>query len=287
MRADVNRGAENAPPCGGHRLAYLAGMPSARVAPLQSWPVFLAVSGVVLTLLFVFLEPAPSQGLSPPMSALFWALHVLVPLAILQAVQSALSGLWRGGWRRPALTILLAGAIGAGLFTPIAVLIDAAFGLADRHPGGALLTRAVLAEEYANIAPPIMLVWLVLNYARLLRLPLDPSPEDHAASATPAPAFWDRVPRKLGRELVALSAELHYLRVYTDQGDALVLYPFGRAVEELSAAQGLRVHRSHWAARAHLVTLQPRGQGGQLVLSTGLRLPVSRSYRADVVAALR
>jgi hypothetical protein len=257
------------------------------VATLQSWPVFLAVSGIVLTLLFVLLEPAPSQGLTPAQSALFWSLHVWLPLAILQAVQSGMAGLWRGGWRRPALQVFLAGVIGAALFTPIAVLIDWAFGLADQQSGVGVLTRRAVAEEYSNVAPPILLVWLVLNASRLLRLPLAPSRPEAGGAVAPEPAFWDRVPRKLGRDLVALSAELHYLRVCTDQGDALVLYPFGRAIEELASAEGLRIHRSHWAARAHLVRLQPRGQGGQLVLSTGLRLPVSRTYRADVAEALR
>ena len=122
------------------------------------------------------------------------------------------------------------GVIGAALFTPIAVLIDWAFRLADQQSGVGVLTRSAVAEEYSNVAPPILLVWLVLNASRLLRLPLAPSRPEEGGAVAPEPAFWDRVPRKLGRDLVALSAELHDLRVCTDQGDALVLYPFGRAI---------------------------------------------------------
>ena len=258
-----------------------------RFPTLQSWPVFLAVSGVVLTLLFILLEPKPSQSLTGPRAALFWTLHVLGPLAILQGVQSVLPRIWRGGWRLPIVQILVAGVIGAAVFTPMAALIDWGLGVSDRQDHVGILTLADLAEEYVNIAPPIILVWLALNLSRQLRLPIDRATEEPQPSVPPAPEFWDRMPPRLGRELVALSAELHYLRVYTDRGDALVLYPFGRAVEELDAEQGLQVHRSHWAARAHLVKLQPRGQGGQLVLSTGLQLPVSRTYRAEVAALLR
>ena len=76
------------------------------------------------------------------------------------------------------------------------------------------------------------------------------------------------------------------MRVYTARGDALILYPFGRAVAELPETDGVQVHRSHWAARAHMRGLRPRGQGGELVLSTGLTLPVSRANRSRVSDAI-
>lgn len=261
-------------------------MSIARLPTLNSWPAFLAVSGVVLTLLFVLLDPEQSRSLSAGGSLLFWMLHVLGPLAILQAVQSGLSRLWPARWPFPVLQIAAAGLIGAALFTPVAVWVDILLSLPDDDGTTAALSPAALANEFLNLAPPVTLVWVALNLSRLLRLPIDPAPQPEGAGQPAPPDFWDRVPRDLGRDLVALSAELHYLRVYTAKGDALILYPFGRAVAALSDAEGLQVHRSHWAARAHMRTLRPRGQGGQLVLSTGLTLPVSRSYRSRVSGAI-
>ena len=253
-----------------------------RLPTLQSWPAFLALSGVVLTLLFVLLEPEPSQSLGPGASAVFWTLHVLVQIAILQVVQSGLSRIWPARWPLPVLQIAAAGLIGAAIFAPFAVWIEILLSVAGDDGAPAALTPAALANEFLNIAPPVTLVWIALNLSRLLRLPLVTVSAADAADRPAAPEFWDRVPNHLGRDLVALSAELHYLRVYTAKGDALILYPFGRAVADLPEADGVQVHRSHWAARAHMRGLRPRGQGGQLVLDTGLTLPVSRTYRARV-----
>lgn len=253
-----------------------------RLPTLQSWPVFLAVSGVVLTLLFVLLEPEPSQSLGPGAAVVFWSLHVLVQIAILQAVQSGLSRIWPARWPLPVLQIAAAGLVGAALFSPVAVWVEILLSVAGEDGVPAALTPAALVNEFLNIAPPVTLVWVALNLSRLLRLPLVSGSRADAVDRPAAPGFWDRVPRDLGRDLVALSAELHYLRVYTAKGDALILYPFGRAVADLPETDGVQVHRSHWAARAHMRGLRPRGDGGGLVLSTGLTLPVSRTYRNRV-----
>jgi DNA-binding LytR/AlgR family response regulator len=84
---------------------------------------------------------------------------------------------------------------------------------------------------------------------------------------------------------VALSAELHYLRLRTAAGEVLILYPFGKAVAELGEhGLGLQIHRSHWVAAAHVRRVDRRGQGALCTLSTGLTLPVSRQYRAGLLA---
>jgi DNA-binding LytR/AlgR family response regulator len=105
--------------------------------------------------------------------------------------------------------------------------------------------------------------------------------------AEPAePSLWLRVPRNIGRDLVALSAELHYIRVRTAAGEALILHPFGRAVAELAGTgTGLQIHRSHWVVLAHVQRIDRRDQGALCLLSTGATLPVSRQYRAALQAA--
>ncbi len=69
------------------------------------------------------------------------------------------------------------------------------------------------------------------------------------APVAPGPAsegFLARLPAELGREIIALQMEDHYVRVYTAQGSGLVLVSLRQAVRELAAAgpAGLQVHRS-------------------------------------------
>jgi DNA-binding LytR/AlgR family response regulator len=75
---------------------------------------------------------------------------------------------------------------------------------------------------------------------------------------------------------LALASEDHYLRVYTARGDTLVHHRFD-ALAELGDA-GVRVHRSWWVARAAVTGSEREGERIVLLLSNGLRVPVSRTY---------
>jgi hypothetical protein len=256
-------------------------MPSLRdLDPRQSWPGLLLAAGGGLTLLFTLLRPDASDGLSAPARLIFWAAHVFLLLALLQGAQ-LLCLRWPPLARlNPWVQTALSGLLGAAVFTPLALVLDAAFGFAD---GAESALLSALAEEFLVLAPVVLLVWLGLNATRLIRL--TPARRTEENPPPGMPEFWDRVPRKLGRDLVALSAELHYLRVRTTLGEALILYPFGRAIDSLRAGgSGLRIHRSHWVAAAHVRAVDRRGQGGLCTLSTGLVLPVSRPARAAAEA---
>jgi DNA-binding LytR/AlgR family response regulator len=95
-----------------------------------------------------------------------------------------------------------------------------------------------------------------------------------------------RLPRRIGTDIVAVSADLHYLRVYTSSGEALILMSLGRAVEALGVIPGQKIHRSHWVALAHVLSLDNDGDRVLCRLKNGLQLPVSRTYRTRLRAAL-
>ena len=61
---------------------------------------------------------------------------------------------------------------------------------------------------------------------------------------------------------------------------------FGRAVEALGVIPGQTIHRSHWIALAHIATLESDENRAICRLDTGLELPVSRTHRARLRAAL-
>jgi len=295
----------------------------------QSWPVFLCIAGLVCTVLFSLLNPEPSQSLSGPERFVFWLAHAGGLLGLMQAAQILLMYIAPvrqfGAWPQ----IVLAGLIGALLFTPIALVLDQLFGLAAVTDDEAQSWRYRILDDFAAMAPPSVLTWVGLNAARHLRLPAlgnapgdghldrlfrgrpgqaamgaDPAPEPApgptqqrtaeaaltppAVQPSPDTPFWSRVPPSLGRDLVALTAELHYLRVETTRGNALILYPFGQAVAELAAVgmDGSQIHRSHWVAHSHVVSIHRKGERVFCVLDNAATLPVGRRRHASFVARL-
>lgn len=101
---------------------------------------------------------------------------------------------------------------------------------------------------------------------------------DGGATASTAPRFLLRVPTRLGRDLLCLQAEDHYVRVHTALGDDLILHRFSDAVEELDGLRGLRVHRSWWIAEDAVQDVVRRDRKTWLLLRNGLEVPVSRTY---------
>lgn len=108
-----------------------------------------------------------------------------------------------------------------------------------------------------------------------------------AVPATPPPSpFLDRIPPRLGRDLLALEMEDHYVRVHTGAGSDLVLMRLRDAIAALGGIDGLQVHRSYWVAAAAVDGVERKPDGKlTLRLRNGLRVPVSRSHVAAVRAA--
>ena len=109
--------------------------------------------------------------------------------------------------------------------------------------------------------------------------------EASADSPAPGARFLDRLPEKLGRDLVYLKTADHYVEAVTTAGSTLVLMRFVDAVAELDGAGGLRVHRSYWVARQHVEGAARRDGRTTLRLTGGHEVPVSRTYMAAVRAA--
>lgn len=98
-----------------------------------------------------------------------------------------------------------------------------------------------------------------------------------ANTSMPA-SFLNRLPVDLGKNLISLSMQDHYVEATTDKGTALVLLRFGDAMDELGDLPGAQIHRSHWIAHSAFCGLERAD--GKLVarLSDNRRLPVSRTY---------
>jgi hypothetical protein len=221
----------------------------------------------------------------------FWALHV-GPLIALLAIAQIVLGKFSAMARRPVLVqLLLAAVVASLLFSPLALLVDALFqaeGSVD-DDGESLVFEAF--SEIAHYFIPASLTWLLINASSLRKLPHAETKELAAEALAqvdaPESDFWARMPGRLGRNIVAMSAELHYLRVHTTQGDALILFPFGQAVALLDSKNGMQIHRSHWVSLSHVDELT--SDNGRVFCKTigGPTLPVSRSYRSSLRNALK
>lgn len=115
--------------------------------------------------------------------------------------------------------------------------------------------------------------------ARVAALPAAEIPEDAA------PDFFRRMPPALGRDLLALEMEDHYLRIHTALGSDLILLRLRDALAELGPASGRQVHRSWWVAEGAVASAERDARRPMLVLRNGLRVPVSKTYRDQVKQA--
>ena len=138
---------------------------------------------------------------------------------------------------------------------------------------------AILGElvTLASIVIPIhLLLWLIID-----RTAAKPAfaPE---AEPQPEPEFLKLSSSRKAKDVLALQAEEHYLRIFSDDGAELVHYRFGNAVDEMPAALGLQVHRSWWVAENAIRSAQRGSRRWQLDLVTDISVPVSDSYVAAV-----
>jgi len=95
-----------------------------------------------------------------------------------------------------------------------------------------------------------------------------------------ADGLLQRLPLAVGRQLVSISADLHYLHVTTRRGRAMVLGSLIEAEGELGQ-RGIRIHRSHWVALDAVRRLRQTGKGWRCELIDGQSLPVSRRRVAE------
>jgi hypothetical protein len=278
----------------------------AQIDPRNSWTGYLVAAGTLLSIGLALSEPSASDGFDLPARFVFWLAHVASALFLFELAQIQLGRIAQFE-RLPSLLLVMAvGVAGAFLFAVFnLLLLDRIVSLAGGQIDVEPISIRGLVEELRDSGATSVLFWVLLNSPRLIIIAQQNSADDAEQRPTPdgtqappdaadRPAevskplleLLSRLPRRIGTDIVAISAELHYLRVYTRTGEALILMSFGRAVEALGVIPGQRVHRSHWVALAHVLSLESDGDRIFCRLDTGLELPVSRAHRTRLRAAL-
>ncbi len=233
---------------------------------------------VVATIAAVFMtiSEAMGTGVVPFWTRLLYWVIVMETGAVIGV--GVTTGIQRWGHlkRRPiaevlVISVLIAlpltlGVIGAGM-----ILLDM-----DRPSTGGTVRNFMLVAFVSAIITGITYAVGSRRKAIIALAEVGAAP---VTSATDDNRFRARLPLHLqDARILALVSEDHYLRVYTDGGNAMILMRLSDAVAELGGKRGAQTHRSWWVAR-DAVTKAVRGDGkAVLTLSDGTEAPVSRTY---------
>ncbi|TVZ40917.1 LytTr DNA-binding domain-containing protein [Alteromonadaceae bacterium 2753L.S.0a.02] len=268
------------------------------IAPMRNTVLLVAF---LATVLFTSIEPECSAGLSLLPRFLFWSLQIGTGMSAIMLA----SVLLRMAYPRPLsfpVLIVVSAMFGAMLACPLFVGLEGVFDIRDADDMAVLQNHGFAAasfSEFIAIVPSFITVWALANFPILMgntqvnqQSPHDSSDENLAVrKASPhsegepeqgaRQSFLDSLPELVGRDLVAVSSDLHYLNVHTSLGKTVVLGSVSRWAEAFGE-EGMMVHRANWVAKKHVTRVVINGNNAYCLMSTGLKVPVSRSRRKDV-----
>jgi LytTr DNA-binding domain len=112
--------------------------------------------------------------------------------------------------------------------------------------------------------------------ASVPQIPVAPSLVQAAAPAPKRVKLLERLPGRLGEDILCLQMEDHYVRVHTALGNELLLMRLRDAMNELDGLEGLQVHRSWWVARSSISSWSRESKSLTLDLKNQLQVPVAR-----------
>lgn len=270
---------------------------------------YLGGTGCALWLLVMALQP--DVGFRGPWlwMGFFWAATIGSGLAVLQCLLYFLSR--RKQLQQWPLWSLVAasGILGSALLAPLYWLIGEGLmqgllgfeaTLDDEGDTGTTLGFGLpaLALEFSELVGPVTAAWLLISLPRLQGLlppvlvqrqgSTDSATADKVAVPTSGnsdirPRWRQALAKELGDDVIAVSSELQYLRVWTTRGSALILGAL-QEVEDAEAMAGMRIHRSWWVHAGHVRTVRRKADGLVCQLSDGREIPVSRRRKADALA---
>ena len=114
-----------------------------------------------------------------------------------------------------------------------------------------------------------------------------PADVDRSNGTSPQVPFLELLPDTVGRDLIYIKSEDHYIDAFTVVGSSLIKMRFADAVAELGDELGTQVHRCYWVTYRHMKELVKRDRKFVLLLTGNYEVPVSSTYRASVRMAMK
>lgn len=236
-------------------------------AMVRSWQIWigLCATAVIMGLIGPF---GTYTTMSVPLRLMYWAVVVVSTYWIGYVVSFAMATWVEALGGAPPWSVGLGAAVAA---VPVSLWLSVLHAV--------LLADPFLAE-FIRLFPYVVVISLVVTFLFEAIESWDGSVAKSAAAPS-EPVWLDRLPPELGRDLLLLQAQDHYLRAATSLGETLLRGSIGEAEEELGD-YGIRVHRSWWVSRSAIQTYRSRQGARIVILSTGEEVPVGRSYRRRV-----
>ena len=227
------------------------------------------ISAVAIGLLLGVTGPFGSQtAYSTAVKYSFWMINALVGFGAAVAADRLIPSAAPG--RSTAMRIV---AVAAASAVPMTFFVAWAIGVVQ--PG-----RTFSPVQLILLYPFVALVQLLL--ARVIapdnRVAAAATGEQPAAAPEYPREFVSKLPVALRRDIIALEAEDHYVRVHTLHGSALVLMRLADAAAAIDPRLGLRVHRSWWVAKDGVRALERTADRAIARLVDDTEVPISRSY---------
>jgi hypothetical protein len=247
--------------------------------------------GATLILLFTFLEPAGTEDKLGIERFLIWTIQIALLLPLLIGIHIGLQSIHFFDRLNPWLKLAFSGLLGSFFFMPIALAIDYQFQLDERlDPGHWRALIPVLREEFSGIVWPVTLTWVAINAPRILQISFqdieapvsgDPTAQHEQATSEALNGFWSLIPREIGKDIIYLKSELHYVRVVTTGGEKLVLFNLKDAVADLEKRlPGIQTHRSYWVSGNHIKAMVSEKNRPFILTRNDQKVPVSRRKTA-------
>lgn len=101
----------------------------------------------------------------------------------------------------------------------------------------------------------------------------------------PGKVFIDRLPTELGEDLICSLMEDHYMTVYTEKGNHMLLMRMKDALIELKDYHGIQVHRSSWVAINKVRQVEKIDRKTLLIMTNDIEISVSRKYLPTIKEA--
>lgn len=259
---------------------------TARANPsLHEWHtdewIHITVISVVFAVLYVAIGPGHVEAVPMVYAFPMWFFQGMVGFVALMGSTRFLVGTLG---RFAAVAAVLPGALAV---TTVSLGFEWAFPAMRDSGWDAPSLMGEVLSDFMTIFVQVAVIWLIYNVAFLFKshgasAPLPP--QDAPDTGYKPTTGMDKIPPELGTDLVAISSEQHYLRVYTVRGNCLVHGTMDDAMTLLADRYPVRIHRSHCISLRHLTEISAQGHAA---LSSGLSLPISKRNMRTVKDAHR
>lgn len=234
---------------------------------------------VALGLLVGLLGPFGTFAAPPAQRMLSWVLWLLAGYALFRPTNLVAGWLCEATGLPHAAGRLLALVVASMPLTLIVTMMVTGLRFADalRWPGFGTMYL------YIGVIAVVASIVMTATFGRRDQKPATPAPMAPEPQPTPSrPAL--PLPPGFG-PVRALKGEDHYVRVIGEAREELILIRMRDAIERLDNADGLRVHRSWWVAKAAVASVRRDGRTAILTLRSGHEAPVARDMMPQLRAA--